>query len=278
MFERITKQKVLLFLVLAWSGIILFNYFNLDDKVSQASNKLLLASNSFIPPPPVEDHEPLTVAGIIKETNKYRAQGGLVALRSNDLLTNAAVAKADDMFKNSYFAHISKTGQGPDDFAKEAKYEYILVGENLALGIFKDDADVLNSWMNSPGHRENIMHQGYTEIGVAVKEGIYEGKKVWMAVQEFGTPLSACGNFNDSREILIKSYKKQLDNLRSVIDDKELELSQISKDSPEYNTGVNVYNKLVGEYNDLSARTKKLLVVYNSEAEAYNNCMDAFQD
>ncbi len=278
MFRRITGRGVLVFLVLGWLGIIFYNHLDLNEKIAKVSNRFLLASSSFIRQDgPDKDVTPLFATDIIDLTNKYREAGGLVTLRSNDLLTMAAEAKVDDMFKNNYFSHISKTGKGPSEFAEAVNYQYILVGENLAMGIFDDSADLVTSWMNSPGHRENIMHQGYSEIGVAAKQGMYEGKRIWMIAQEFGTPLSACGNFNDSREIIIKTYKKQLNDLKLYIDAKDQELQRLPKNTPEYNTTVGAYNKLVKEYNDLAGRTRKLLDAYNNEANSYNNCMETFK-
>lgn len=278
MFRRITAKGSLVFLVLAWLGIIFYNHLDLNEKIAKVSNRFLLAYSSFIgQDAPDKDVTPLFAADIIDLTNKYREAGGLVTLRSNDLLTMAAEAKVDDMFKNNYFSHISKTGKGPSEFAEAVNYQYILVGENLAMGIFDDSADLVTSWMNSPGHRENIMHQGYSEIGVAAKQGMYEGKLIWMIAQEFGTPLSACGNFNDSREIIIKTYKKQLNDLKLYIDAKDQELQRLPKNTPEYSTTVSAYNKLVKEYNDLAGRTRKLLDAYNNEANSYNNCMETFK-
>ena len=62
------------------------------------------------------------------------------------------------------------------------------------MGNFKNDQDLVSAWLNSPGHRANILNTRFTEIGTAVLKGFYEGREVWMAVQEFGLPLSSCPN------------------------------------------------------------------------------------
>src|SRR6185369_15716694 len=117
---------------------------------------------------------------------------GLPALKENALLDKAAKKKLDDMFAQQYFEHINPQGKGPSDLAKSVGYDYIAIGENLALGNFKNDAELVQAWMDSPGHRANILNKQYTEIGVAVGQGTYEGKKTWLAVQEFGRPTSSC--------------------------------------------------------------------------------------
>jgi len=108
----------------------------------------------------------------------------------------------DDIFEKQYFAHISPEGLGPSDLAEKSGYEYIMIAENLALGNFKDDNTLVNAWMDSPGHRANILNNRYTEIGVAVGKGFFSesnennkeeiATEVWIAVQEFGLPLSSC--------------------------------------------------------------------------------------
>jgi uncharacterized protein YkwD len=93
------------------------------------------------------------------------------------------------MFENQYFAHESPTGEKVSDLAKKFGYDFLLIGENLAMGNFSSDEDLVLAWMESPGHRENILNEKYQEIGVAVKKGIFEGKEVWIAVQHFGLPF-----------------------------------------------------------------------------------------
>lgn len=220
----------------------------------------------------------LTVEGIINETNKQRGTEQLPILRSNPRLAEAAQQKLRDMFANQYFAHISPSGQGPSDFITEAKYEYIVVAENLAVGNFENDNDVVISWMESPAHRANIMSKDYREIGVAVGQGEYEGKIIWMAVQEFGTPVSACGDFSESREVLINSYKDQLAEWDEELKIKKARMDSLPEGSKERQTEVAAYNQLVREYNELSRRTKNLLLEYNAEAKAYNDCLNSFKE
>lgn len=110
----------------------------------------------------------LTAAGIIEQTNAQRGDFGQSALKENEQLNQAALAKVKDMFAGQYFEHISPLGKGPADLAKAAGYLYVSIGENLALGNYKDDAALVEAWMNSPGHRANILDPRFTEIGIGV--------------------------------------------------------------------------------------------------------------
>ncbi len=123
----------------------------------------------------------LTIAGTIKWTNtERRNNGALPPLAENSELDEIAALRLADMFKNQYFAHVSPTGSSAESVAKEVGYDYIALGENLALGDFSGDEDLVTAWMNSPGHRANILNTKYQEIGVAVKEGNYAGHSAWI--------------------------------------------------------------------------------------------------
>ena len=139
-----------------------------------------------------ENNAILTAMGVIEETNRQRQLNGLPSLVYNEKLSLAAQNKVNDMFNLQYFAHESPTGAGPADLANDVDYKYLMVGENLALGNYESDKILVDAWMNSPGHRANILNPKYTEIGVSVKSGMYEGYNTWLSVQEFGRPESDC--------------------------------------------------------------------------------------
>ncbi len=123
---------------------------------------------------------------LVSMTNQERAQNGVASLNTNQALTNAAQAKVNDMFANQYFAHNSPSGKTPWDFIHEAGYNFTYAGENLAIGYF-DATDLMNAWMNSPSHRENILNPNFQDIGIAVVAGTYEGVDTIIAAQEFGS-------------------------------------------------------------------------------------------
>lgn len=122
---------------------------------------------------------------IIKLTNEERKAHGLSILLESDQLNEAAGKKAEDMFQQNYWKHISPGGKTPWQFIKESGYQYLFAGENLARGYITAKDTVL-AWMESPGHRDNILNADYNEIGVAVKTGILTGNKTVLSVQEFG--------------------------------------------------------------------------------------------
>ena len=126
---------------------------------------------------------------IISLTNQKRAENGLPALSSNGQLASAASAKAGDMFGNNYWSHNSPQGKTPWTFISSAGYKYIYAGENLARD-FSDASAVVNAWMNSPSHRENIMDKNFKEIGVAVADGKLDGREGILVVQMFGSAIS----------------------------------------------------------------------------------------
>lgn len=123
-------------------------------------------------------------------TNQQRAAAGLAPLNLNTQLANAAAGKAEDMFTNNYWAHISPSGKTPWDFIRGAGYNYSYAGENLARG-YATATDAMNAWMASPEHRSNILSPNYTDVGFAVAQGNLTGDNgTILIVEEFGKPVT----------------------------------------------------------------------------------------
>lgn len=216
----------------------------------------------------------LTAQGIINYTNFERNKnGGLDALTENELLKKDAQMKVDDMFAKQYFEHISPTGVGPSDLAKAVGYQYVVVGENLALGDFGGDEGVVTAWMNSPGHRANILNTHFQEIGVAAGKGMYEGRETWIAVQSFGVPLSACPQSDASLKAMIDANNARISILRAQIDAKKSQIESTPTNDPNYNTYVNEYNALLPEHNNLVESNRMLVDLYNTQVRAFNVCL-----
>jgi hypothetical protein len=131
----------------------------------------------------------INIPNIINLTNESRKQFSLSALTENQLLNKAAQAKADDMLAKGYFAHNSPDGKTPWDFIVATGYSYLQAGENLAVN-FSEAEDVETAWMNSPGHKANILNKNFQEIGIGVAQGIYQGHNAIFVVQEFGDPAA----------------------------------------------------------------------------------------
>lgn len=215
---------------------------------------------------------------VISITNSERLNNGAKALDQNNLLNAAAEVKIRDMFNRQYFEHMSPDGKGPGAIIDEAGYRYIVVGENLAMGNFKDDAALVAAWMASPGHRKNMLNTRFSEIGVAVGEGMYNGKKTWLAVQEFGLPTSFCPVVNPSLKSSIDSETVRVDVLSYELIDFQKELRTMPRDTPPdeemYRKKVESYNTLVTDYNSLVAELKSDIEDYNSQVRRYNNCIE----
>ena len=126
---------------------------------------------------------------IIRLTNEKRAQSGLGALRYNPNLTQAAQAKARHMIDNDYWAHVAPDGTEPWKFFTDAGYRYRYAGENLARD-FSNPSAVVEAWMASPSHRDNLMSTKYIDIGIGITEGDLSGADTTIVVQLFGTPIS----------------------------------------------------------------------------------------
>lgn len=132
---------------------------------------------------------------LIELTNKDRSTSSLPALTANDTLAEAAKLKADDMVSKGYFAHNSPDGKTPWYWIMKAGYKFVYAGENLAVN-FTESEQVENAWMGSPLHRANILSNKYSEVGIAVQEGTFNGENAIFVVQMFGKPTKAKTAFN----------------------------------------------------------------------------------
>lgn len=99
--------------------------------------------------------------------NAERKKAGLSGLAENAPLMKTATVKSEDMAKNNYFSHTSPTYGSPFDLMKKFGISYRAAGENIAMGQ-ETPEQVMKAWMNSPGHRENILNPSFTKIGVGV--------------------------------------------------------------------------------------------------------------
>ncbi len=132
----------------------------------------------------------ITKQQIIDLTNAERAKFGLSPVSENSALSQAAEAKARNMFEENYWAHFAPSGKDPWGFMSAAGYSFSFAGENLAKN-FSNSDEVMNAWMNSPSHKENIINSRYQEIGIAVLDGTLQDQNTTLVVQMFGTPFEA---------------------------------------------------------------------------------------
>ncbi|MDB5265161.1 MAG: hypothetical protein JWN64_732 [Parcubacteria group bacterium] len=120
-------------------------------------------------------------------TNSEREKESVPTLSEDVFVSRAAQLKAEDMAKNSYYAHVSPEGVTPMHWLDVVGYKYNYMGENLTVNIL-DSEDVVSAWMGSPAHRHNILDGGFKYMGVGVAKGTYKGQDALFVVQMFATP------------------------------------------------------------------------------------------
>jgi uncharacterized protein YkwD len=155
-------------------------------KISQISVKKSLV-NSFM--------SSQLINQVLELTNAERAKAGLKPLTLNNQLAQAAQGHSDSMAADDFFSHTGADGSDVSDRVQDTGYQYSHAGENIAAGQ-KTAAEVVQGWMDSPGHRANILNADYTEIGIGYEllendTGSVNYHHYW--TQVFGTPQ---GNSN----------------------------------------------------------------------------------
>lgn len=141
---------------------------------------------------------------IIIAVNRERQRKNLSHLTINHKLMNAATKKAEDMSAKQYFSHISPVdGTKWSDFIKQEKYEYVIAGENLANGFDTVDT-MVEAWMNSPSHRENILNKEVVETGIGISVGKLNEKPTIFVAQMFGKEhsTSSVQNIIETKEVV----------------------------------------------------------------------------
>ena len=110
---------------------------------------------------------------VLTLVNRERAANGLSALKLDDTLSRYAAVKSQEMHDNGYFSQTSATYASPFDMMKSFGITYNYAGENIAMGYSSPDA-VVTAWMNSAGHRANILSANFTTMGLGyVADGGY---------------------------------------------------------------------------------------------------------
>lgn len=139
----------------------------------------------------------ITADAVLAAMNSCRAQNGLPPLHFDQRLNAAAEDRIHDMEDLGYWAHESPDGRSPFTWLKPHGYDFQAAGENLACG-FDTTEVMVEGWMESPGHRANILSSEYADCGIAIIEGSTTrraaGKSV---VVMFGRPRST--NLNASK-------------------------------------------------------------------------------
>ena len=218
-----------------------------------------------------------TSTDILIFTNKERTKESLLPLSSNKTLDQVAKLKLEDLFSKQYFAHESPTGQSAADLAKQAGYNYLMVGENLALGNFGDNQGIVSAWMDSPGHRANILNPKFKELGVALRQGKFENRNVTIAVQIFGNPQTACAKPSQATQKLINDSSASIKKAETQAQIMYTSLIQIKSESEldlaYYNQKIQEYNYYAKNINTAIMNLKRVTSEFNQQVAIYNNCI-----
>ena len=139
---------------------------------------------------------PVVETAMIEMTNAFRLENKLGKVRFSTALTRTARTYAAFLAKNNVFSHTADN-RGVGDRAAASGYEWCTIGENLAMNLdsrgFETRAlarETVEGWINSPGHRENLLGEHYTDVGVGVVQAPDSNPK-YIIVQVFGRPQSA---------------------------------------------------------------------------------------
>ncbi len=168
----------------------------------------------------------MTDEKIVELTNQARKSDKVPPLKTSAKLANAAQEKADDIIRRQYFSHTTPDGKTPWNFMNKQKYYFLYAGENLAMKY--DSAErVVESWMQSTAHRDNLLSKRYTEIGVGMARGLYQGNQTIVVVQMFGRPFvspirsmtlarqSSVSSVSDGQNMTGSSLGDEADNMNS---------------------------------------------------------------
>lgn len=115
----------------------------------------------------IQDNISLQEKEVIRLVNLERKKRGLAPLKNNPQLSKVARYKSQDMISKNYFSHQSPTYGSPFKMMQSFGIRFTAAGENIAMGQ-KTPQQVMNAWMNSPGHRSNILNPRFTQIGVGL--------------------------------------------------------------------------------------------------------------
>lgn len=120
------------------------------------------------------DTSEINIPNVLARMNEYRAAEGLPPLREDARLTSAADDRMRHMEELGYWKHESPDGMSPFVWLAARDYAYAFAGENLANG-YETAGVLVDSWMESPGHRANILSKNYEEVGISIIEGSTTG-------------------------------------------------------------------------------------------------------
>ncbi len=281
--QKIISSIIILFLL--GSLIFSFFYFSYDEIIKENVRKMIpLPFLDNLKTSQIKNNDggvislssssgTLTIKGIIEETNKHRATYNISPLQEDFGLNAIAQMKLDKMFNEQYFAHISPGGVGVSDIADSVGYGYLTIGDNLARGDYKDDVDVVDAWMDSLGHRRNILEEKYERIGIAARKDYYKDREEWIAVQVFAMPTSACPETDKNLLNQIENKKKEVERIEERRKQIQYEIDNIQRGSEEHMQKVEEYNNTIILYNATIKEVDEMISDYNNQIRIREECI-----
>ncbi|MDO8600211.1 MAG: CAP domain-containing protein [bacterium] len=215
-------------------------------------------------------------ARIVEFANAQRQKSGAPLLRENATLREIAARRADDMFRFQYFGHDSPSGATMEFLRETLHYAHLISGENLAMGNFKDENEVISGWLGSRGHRDAMLDARYQETGVAAKRGRHRGFETWIIVQIFGTPRSVCPSIDEGLGEAIEVGKEKQKTLQQIFEEKRI---AFERSGENYERRLETYQeaeKAWNEYAQLTEELQRMVVRRNVGVRAFNECLESF--
>ncbi|MFZ1982163.1 MAG: CAP domain-containing protein [Smithella sp.] len=284
------------FIVISVNMPKLFDFFKSENNVGyfvvQRAENLENSIMSSV------SREVLTKDAIITLTNNARAQSGLPPLKENQILDAIAESRANDMLEKQYFAHVSPTGQQVSDMAQSAGYRYEVIAENIGSGDFYTNQKIIDNWMQSPGHRRNILSAEVEDIGAAVLKGKMKGVETYITVQIFGlqsppvsehtcvAPSKSLLNDIDLKKAEIETLRDQLSRLKHEIDaekesietdrryayDDNQKIEKLNERIRALDEKSRWYNRILEDEKAKSSVVGSMIDEYNKTTQTYNDC------
>lgn len=187
-YHKILVQYVVIVLFVVGGFFMFRSEYKKNKQIVTTTNLNPTNQNDLVVSSPVVST--ITAEKLVDLTNKARESEGLKPLKINKLLEKSAALKAKDMEVNNYFGHESISGTPPWKWFDKVGYHYVYAGENLATD-YTDPNSLFDAWMQSEGHKNNILNQKFKEIGISVNTFKYGLVYRTSVVQHFGTMYDA---------------------------------------------------------------------------------------
>lgn len=242
----------------------------LDTSGENASQKKLLHN--------YDEFSEINSKNILSIINKERNERGLRSLAFDYELNISAQKKSQDMLSNAYFAHTRLDGKPFTYFIDYAGYDYIKTSENLARGNFTTSSEIVEAWMNSIGHRQNILDSTMVDTGIGIVFGEYKGSDTYFITQHFGRPRGTCPIIEKYLEPEIRINNLKGKALYAEIKTLQKTIDEILNNNPSEQDRLQVkeleksLDTKITEYNSIVDSVQSLTLIYNTQVKAFNEC------